>query len=253
MDHENSGIEEQKRLAEVAEELVSANDCINVFTLRAALTTHQEWRISKWKNLTAHKNMTFKTAFDPVKALANDKAKRESRTKAADTLAGLKSNESKPTTSPASCARDPEQAHRIRSRFAAASAATQQAPIASSTTTRSEDWPIRLPRIIPAPATSMTDKPFENVDKTTSDNNTINKTTLNTVPSKQPKKPRHRSRKTIQLGGDYEMVGHDELDDEFDMVDSKVPSAENGSAKSDPDSIIDSLESAFRTEWEYDE
>ena len=71
--------------------------------------------------------------------------------------------------------------------------------------------------------------------------------------SKDAKDRSRRFRQTVQNGGDFEIVGHGELDDEFDFIDGEVPSAVNGSSHSDADAIMDGLDSAFRAGWDDDE
>jgi hypothetical protein len=69
-----------------------------------------------------------------------------------------------------------------------------------------------------------------------------------------PAKERHRHlRQAVQNGGDFEIVGHGELDDEFDLVESEVPSAVNGSSLLDANDIIDGLDNAFRADWDDEE
>jgi hypothetical protein len=68
--------------------------------------------------------------------------------------------------------------------------------------------------------------------------------------STQAKDVNRRLRQAVTDGDDFEIVGHGELDDEFDLVDSQVPSAVNGKSQSDPNGTIDHLDSAFRAGWE---
>lgn len=109
-------------------------------------------------------------------------------------------------------------------------------PSANPTNTPSEDWPIRLPRIIPARQAPL--PPQASAKKPSID---------------QAKKSRLGQRQIPQLGGEFEIVGQEELDDDFEVVDEETPSAVNGSNKSDLDSIIGGLDSVFRAGWDDDE
>lgn len=114
-------------------------------------------------------------------------------------------------------------------------------PTANPSNTPSEDWPIRLPRIVPARQAPS----------------------VPTSPAKAPTAKQERSteaensgrhvRKITPVGGDFEVVGNGELDEEFEVVDEEVPSAVNGYNKSDLDNIIGGLDSAFRAGWDDDE
>ena len=84
-------------------------------------------------------------------------------------------------------------------------------------------------------------------------NSSIDPTPVELARSKDAKDRSRRFRQTVQNGGDFEIVGHGELDDEFDFIDGEVPSAVNGSSHSDADAIMDGLDSAFRAGWDDDE
>lgn len=265
---------EEKRAAEFAEEIVSENNDISTFMCRAALTVFQAWRNCKNSNPSKLKDMTFKTAFDSVKALANDMARREQNRLAAH---------NQPKASLESAARNSAERHKVHlSVSAAASVATKPAtarPTASPATTRSGDWPIRLPRIVSARQTLTTSQPSVNstilptpvhqnpttskpsatskatLDSSTLDNFRPNPATVNLRRLHQTRVRQNALRKTRQADDDYEIVGNGELDEEFDLIDGEVPSAVNGSRVTDPDpdAIIDNLNSAFGSSWDSDE
>jgi hypothetical protein len=54
-------------------------------------------------------------------------------------------------------------------------------------------------------------------------------------------------RKTETVGDDFEFVGQDDADEEFDVLSSEGPSALNGTSQTRPDDIMDDLEGAFRS------
>jgi hypothetical protein len=93
-------------------------------------------------------------------------------------------------------------------------------------------------RIQPAPKIALTYKA------------SLDATFVDLVYSTQAKDANRRLRQAVTDGDDFEIVGHGELDDEFDLVDSQVPSAVNGKSQSDPSGTIDHLDSAFRAGWE---
>jgi hypothetical protein len=85
---------------------------------------------------------------------------------------------------------------------------------------------------------------------------TIDAIIINQVNSPEVSLAKERSRRLRQAvtnGDEFEIVGHGELDDEFDLVDSQVPSAVNGKSHSDPNAVIDGLDGAFRAGWDDDE
>jgi hypothetical protein len=85
---------------------------------------------------------------------------------------------------------------------------------------------------------------------------TIDAIIINQVNSPEVSLAKERSRRLRQAvtnGDEFEIVGHGELDDEFDLVDSQVPSAVNGKSHSDPNAVIDGLGGAFRAGWDDDE
>jgi hypothetical protein len=78
----------------------------------------------------------------------------------------------------------------------------------------------------------------------------LDATIVDLVPSTQGKDKSRRLRQAVTNGDEFEIVGHGELDDEFDLVDSQVPSAVNGKSHSDPNAVIDGLDGAFRAGWD---
>jgi hypothetical protein len=114
-------------------------------------------------------------------------------------------------------------------------------PTANPSNTPSEDWPICLPRIVPArQAPSIPTSPAK-------------KPTLEQKCSTKAENSGCRLRKVTLIGGDFEVVGQGELDEEFEVVDDEVPSAVNGSVRPDLDNITGGLDSAFRAGWDDDD
>jgi hypothetical protein len=81
----------------------------------------------------------------------------------------------------------------------------------------------------------------------------LDATIVTLVPSTQAKDESRRLRQAVTNDDDFEIVGHGELYDEFDLVDGQVPSAVNGKSHSDPNAVIDGLDGAFRAGWDDDE
>jgi len=149
--------------------------------------------------------MVFKTAFDPIKALAKDKARKEyvraaMRLQAAGTPAGppLESGAGNP----------PERKTICPQVSTAASLATKPAvvrPVANPSNTRSEDWPIKLPRIIPARSTSTTSKPP--LDSSTLDSFRPNGALIDLRRLHQTRLRQEALRKNREADDDFEIVG----------------------------------------------
>jgi len=100
---------------------------------------------------------------------------------------------------------------------------------------------VNEPDHVPARKTSTASKP------------SIDATLIELARSTQAKERSHLLRQAVQNGGDFEIIGHGELDDEFDLIDSEVPSVVNGSVLSDANAMIDRLNGAFRAGWDDDE